>query len=60
MHSTTKAWPLTVKPTNEIKMAIPLLAPVDIDGIVITADALLTQRALARHLVKERKAHYHS
>ena len=40
-------------------MAIPLLAPVDIDGIVITADALLTQRALARHLVKERKAHYH-
>ena len=28
-------------------------------GIVITADALLTQRAFARHLVKERKAHYH-
>ena len=28
-------------------------------GIVITADALLTRRALARHLVKERKAHYH-
>ena len=40
-------------------MAVPLLAPLDIDGIVITADALLTQRAFARHLVEERKAHYH-
>ncbi len=40
-------------------MAAPLLAPLDIDGIVITADALLTQRAFARHLVKDRKAHYH-
>jgi hypothetical protein len=26
---------------------------------VITADALLTQRDLARYLVKKRKAHYH-
>jgi predicted transposase YbfD/YdcC len=26
---------------------------------VITADALLTQRELARHLVEERRAHYH-
>ena len=40
-------------------MAAPLLAPLDIDGIVITADALLTQRTFANHLVKERKAHYH-
>lgn len=40
-------------------MAAPLLAPLDIDGIVITADALLTQRAFARHLVKDRQAHYH-
>ncbi len=47
------------KRTNEIKIAAPLLAPLDIDGIVITADALLTQRAFARHLVEERKAHYH-
>jgi len=30
----------------------------DIQGITITADALLTQRSLARYLVKERKAHY--
>jgi predicted transposase YbfD/YdcC len=40
-------------------MAAPLLAPLDIDGIVITADALLTQRDFARHLVEARKAHYH-
>ncbi len=32
-------------------MAIPLLAPIDIAGKTITADALLTQRKLARHLV---------
>ena len=40
-------------------MAAPLLAPLDIDGIVITADALLTQRDFARHLVEDRQAHYH-
>jgi predicted transposase YbfD/YdcC len=48
-----------VKRTNEIKMAIPLLEAIDIQGREITADALLTQRALARYLVKERQAHYH-
>lgn len=47
------------KQTNEIKIAAPLLAPLDIDGIVITADALLTQREFARHLVEDRRAHYH-
>jgi predicted transposase YbfD/YdcC len=35
------------------------LAPLDIDGIVIPADALLTQREFARHLVEDRRAHYH-
>ena len=35
------------------------MAPLDIEGIVISADALLTQRTFARHLVEERKAHYH-
>jgi len=49
----------TEKQTNEIKIAAPLLAPLDIDGRVITADALLTQRAFARHLVEQRRAHYH-
>jgi len=47
-----------LKRTNEIKMAIPLLATIDITGKVVTADALLTQRQLARYLVK-RQAHYH-
>jgi hypothetical protein len=35
------------KRTNEIKMAIPLLDTINIEGKVITADALLTQRAFA-------------
>ena len=48
-----------VKRTNEIKMAIPLLEAIDIEGKDITADALLTQRELADYLVTKRKAHYH-
>ena len=47
------------KQTNEIKTAIPLLEALDIQGKTITADALLTQRELARYLVEERGAHYH-
>jgi len=47
------------KQTNEIKMAIPLLDAIDIQGKDITADALLTQRNFAHYLVKDRKAHYH-
>lgn len=39
-------------------MAIPLLAACDISGSDITADALLTQRALAKYIVS-RGAHYH-
>jgi predicted transposase YbfD/YdcC len=46
------------KRTNEIGMAIPLLETCDIRGKDITGDALLTQRAIAIHLV-ERQAHYH-
>ena len=46
------------KLTNEIGMAIPLLASCDIAGKDITGDALLTQRKLATYLV-EQKAHYH-
>ena len=40
-------------------MAIPLLDPIDIQGKVITADALLTQHKFADYLVQKRKAHYH-
>ena len=39
-------------------MAIPLLAQCEIAGRDISADALLTQRALAAYIV-ERKGHYH-
>jgi predicted transposase YbfD/YdcC len=46
------------KRTNEIGMAIPLLATCDIAGKDITGDALLTQRAIARYVV-EQEAHYY-
>ena len=46
------------KQTNEIGMVIPLLAGCDIAGCDITGDALLTQRALASHVVG-RQAYYH-
>ncbi|WP_145960631.1 hypothetical protein [Acidiferrobacter sp. SPIII_3] len=39
-------------------MAIPLLAGCELAGRDITADALLTQRALAEHIVRQ-GAHYH-
>jgi hypothetical protein len=38
-------------------LAIPVLETIDIEGKDITADALLTQRALAEYLVSDRKAH---
>lgn len=47
------------KQTNEIKTAIPLLDSIEIQGKTITADALLTQAALAQYIVEKRKAHYH-
>ena len=40
-------------------MAIPLLDGLDLQDKDITADALLTQRKLAKYLVKKRHAHYH-
>lgn len=46
------------KRTNEIGMAVPLLQTCDLAGKDITGDALLTQRAIARYLVKQ-GAHYH-
>ena len=39
-------------------MFVPLLEGLDITAKTITADALLTQRALACYLVEERNAHY--
>ena len=45
------------KRTNEIGMAIALLSQCEIAGKDITADALLTQRALANYIVAQ-QAHY--
>ncbi len=47
------------KQTNEIKIAKPLLSGIDIQGKTITADALLTQHAFGRWLVKKKNSHYH-
>ena len=46
------------KRTNEIGMAIPLLATCDIAGKDITGDALLTQRAIATHVVEQQANYY--
>jgi len=46
------------KQTNEIGMFVPLLDTIEIKDKLITADALLTQRKLARYVV-QRGAHYH-
>ncbi len=44
--------------TNEIKHVKPLLEKIDIKGVVVTADALHTQKEIANFLVKEKKADY--
>lgn len=44
--------------TNEIPEAPALLAPLDLKGTVVTADALHTQKKLARFLVEKKKADY--
>ena len=44
--------------TNEITQVEPLFARLNIQGAVVTADALLTQKTIATHLVDEKKADY--
>ena len=44
--------------TNEITCFTALLEPYDLTGVTVTADALHTQRAHARFLVEEKRAHY--
>ena len=44
--------------TNEITQVEPLLENLDIKGMVVTGDALLTQREIARHLVEDKHADY--
>ncbi len=43
---------------NEITEFMPLLAPLDLAGKVVTADAMHTQREHARFLVEEKRADY--
>jgi hypothetical protein len=43
---------------NEVSEVKPLLAPLDLRGKVVTADALHTQTELARYLVEEKGADY--
>jgi hypothetical protein len=44
--------------SNEIPALPELLAPLDLDGTVVTADALNTQRESARHVVQDKGGHY--
>jgi hypothetical protein len=44
--------------SNEIPGAKPLLEPLDLEGVTVTADAMHTQRDLASFLVEEKKADY--
>jgi len=44
--------------TNEIPKLPELLAPLSLEGAVVTADALHTQRETARYLVEDKKADY--
>jgi predicted transposase YbfD/YdcC len=44
--------------TNEITCFAGLLAPFDLTGVTVTADALHAQRGHARFLVENKKAHY--
>jgi hypothetical protein len=44
--------------TYEIPQLAPLLADLDLADVVVTADALHTQRETARHLVDDRGAHH--
>ena len=44
--------------TNEIPEIKRLLEPLDVEGVVITADAMHTQHETARFIVEEKKADY--
>lgn len=44
--------------SNEITAAIPLLDPLDIEGMVVTADAMHTQKKFVTFLVEDKKADF--
>lgn len=44
--------------TNETKVSAPMLRDLDLEGVVVTADALHTYREFAAFLITEKSAHY--
>lgn len=44
--------------SNEITALRPLLAPLDLDDVIVTADAQHTQRDTASFLIEDKHAHY--
>lgn len=44
--------------TNEIPCAEPLMDKLELEGAVVTADAMHTQKETARHLVEDKQADY--
>jgi hypothetical protein len=44
--------------SNEIPALADLLEPLDLDGTVVSTDALNTQRESARHIVQDKGGHY--
>ncbi|MCA1675838.1 MAG: ISAs1 family transposase, partial [Actinobacteria bacterium] len=44
--------------TNEITHFVPLLEPLPLTDVLVTADAIQTQRAHARWLIQDKNAHY--
>jgi predicted transposase YbfD/YdcC len=44
--------------TNEITQVQPLLDKLNLKGAVVTADALLTQKNIAKYLVAQKQADY--
>jgi len=57
-HGTVLAQTEVTDKTNEIPTLPRLLEPLPIEGRVVTADALHTQRETARFLVEDKQAHY--
>jgi hypothetical protein len=44
--------------TNEIKSVEPLLQNLDVEGAVVTGDAMFAQSEIARYIVEEKRADY--
>ena len=57
-HGTVVAQQRVDRKTNETKVVGPLLDELDLEGVVVTADALHTQRHEAEYLVRDKKADY--